>query len=128
MRAHLTRRYRFSASHRLHSGQMSDEENRRVYGKCNNPYGHGHNYALEVTVAGPVDPRTKLRVGDLELDPAEQRPLPANEAVATRRRFLKIAAEQIARTIADRPVAARIRTRLRDLKLELESVHHSKSA
>lgn len=39
----LTRRYRFSASHRLHSEQLSVEENRAVYGKCNNPYGHGHD-------------------------------------------------------------------------------------
>jgi hypothetical protein len=75
-----------------------------------------------------VEPGAIEQLYDLQLDPAEQRPLPANEAVATRRRFLKIAAEQIARAIADRPVAARIRTRLRDLKLELESVHHSKSA
>jgi 6-pyruvoyltetrahydropterin/6-carboxytetrahydropterin synthase len=55
MKAHLSRRYRFSASHRLHSEQMSDEENRATYGKCNNPYGHGHNYILEVTVSGQVD-------------------------------------------------------------------------
>ena len=44
MKAHLTRRYMFSASHRLHSDEMSEEENRAIYGKCNNPYGHGHNY------------------------------------------------------------------------------------
>ncbi len=54
-KAHLSRRYRFSASHRLHSDQMSDEENRATYGKCNNPHGHGHNYVLEVTVSGQVD-------------------------------------------------------------------------
>ena len=51
----LTRRYRFAASHRLHSPEVSEEENRRLYGKCNNPYGHGHDYVLEVTVEGPVD-------------------------------------------------------------------------
>ena len=55
MKAHLSRRYRFSASHRLHSEQMSHEENRAAYGKCNNPHGHGHNYVLEVTVSGPVN-------------------------------------------------------------------------
>jgi len=55
MKAHLSRRYRFSASHRLHSQQLSDAENRAIYGKCNNPYGHGHNYVLEVTVSGQVD-------------------------------------------------------------------------
>jgi len=55
MKAYLTRRYWFSASHRLHSDEMSDAENRTTYGKCNNPYGHGHNYAIEVTVSGQVD-------------------------------------------------------------------------
>ena len=55
MKAHLHRRYRFSASHRLHSDQMSDAENRATYGKCNNPHGHGHNYVLEVTVSGQVN-------------------------------------------------------------------------
>ena len=54
-KAHLHRRYRFSASHRLHSEQMSDAENQSTYGKCNNPHGHGHNYVLEVTVSGQVD-------------------------------------------------------------------------
>jgi 6-pyruvoyltetrahydropterin/6-carboxytetrahydropterin synthase len=55
MKAYLNRRYRFSASHRLHSLQLSDAENRATYGKCNNPHGHGHNYILEVTVSGRVD-------------------------------------------------------------------------
>jgi len=54
----LTRRYRFSASHRLHSPRLSDEENRAIYGKCNNQHGHGHNYVLEVSVRGPVEPET----------------------------------------------------------------------
>lgn len=52
----ITRRYRFAASHRLHSLAFSDEENRELYGKCSNPYGHGHDYVLDVTAAGPVDP------------------------------------------------------------------------
>jgi len=51
----LTRRYAFAASHRLHAPSLSDEDNRRLYGKCNNPYGHGHNYVLEVSVRGPLD-------------------------------------------------------------------------
>ena len=55
MKAYLNRRYRFSASHRLHSEAMSDEENVATYGKCNNPFGHGHNYVLEVTVSGQLD-------------------------------------------------------------------------
>ena len=54
-KAYLSRRYRFSASHRLHSDQMSEAENRATYGKCNNPHGHGHNYVLQVTVSGRVD-------------------------------------------------------------------------
>jgi 6-pyruvoyltetrahydropterin/6-carboxytetrahydropterin synthase len=68
MKAHLTRRYRFSASHRLHSDAMSAEENRRTYGKCNNPHGHGHNYALEVTVSGPVDAATGMVCNLVDLD------------------------------------------------------------
>lgn len=68
MKAHLTRRYLFSASHRLHSDAMSDEQNQETYGKCNNPYGHGHNYALEVTVSGPVDPRTGMVCNLADLD------------------------------------------------------------
>lgn len=68
MKAYLTRRYWFSASHRLHSASMSAEENRRTYGKCNNPHGHGHNYALEVTVAGPVDAETGMICNLADLD------------------------------------------------------------
>jgi len=68
MKAHLTRRYWFSASHRLHSDQMSPEENRATYGKCNNPYGHGHNYALEVTVSGAVDASTGMVCNLVDLD------------------------------------------------------------
>jgi len=56
----LTCRYRFAASHRLDSPALSAEENRRLYGKCNNPYGHGHSYALDVTVEGPVDPNGQV--------------------------------------------------------------------
>ena len=68
MIAHLTRRYRFSAGHRLHSPEMSDAENMATYGKCNNPYGHGHNYALEVTVSGRVDPATGMVCNLVDLD------------------------------------------------------------
>jgi 6-pyruvoyltetrahydropterin/6-carboxytetrahydropterin synthase len=68
MKAYLTRRYLFSASHRLHSDEMSEAENAATYGKCNNPYGHGHNYTLEVTVSGPVDASTGMvcNLGDLD--------------------------------------------------------------
>jgi 6-pyruvoyltetrahydropterin/6-carboxytetrahydropterin synthase len=54
----LTRVYRFAASHRLHSAALSDRENEVLYGKCNHPYGHGHDYVLHVTVAGEPDPTT----------------------------------------------------------------------
>jgi 6-pyruvoyltetrahydropterin/6-carboxytetrahydropterin synthase len=60
----VTRRYRFSSSHRLHSRAFSDAENRALYGKCNNPYGHGHDYVLEVSLRGRVDPESG-RVADL---------------------------------------------------------------
>lgn len=55
---HVTRRLHFCAGHRLHNPRLSDEENRETYGLCNNPSGHGHNYGLEVTLKGEVDPKT----------------------------------------------------------------------
>ncbi len=73
MKVQLTRRYRFSASHRLHSADLSAEENRRIYGKCNNPYGHGHNYALEVTVGGAVNSSTGMIANLVDLDEFVQR-------------------------------------------------------
>lgn len=60
MMVHLTRRYRISAAHRLYNPALTDEENARLYGKCSNPRGHGHDYALEVTVCGRVDPLTGM--------------------------------------------------------------------
>jgi 6-pyruvoyltetrahydropterin/6-carboxytetrahydropterin synthase len=69
----LTRRYDFAASHRLHAPKLSAVENQRIYGKCNNPYGHGHNYALEVTVTGPVDPATGMIANLGDLDPFVER-------------------------------------------------------
>ena len=69
MKLSLTRRYGFAASHRLHAPNLSAEENKRIYGKCNNPYGHGHNYALEVTVTGPLDPATGMIANLGDLDP-----------------------------------------------------------
>jgi 6-pyruvoyltetrahydropterin/6-carboxytetrahydropterin synthase len=71
--AHLTRRYRFSASHRLHCGDMTDEQNRSVFGKCNNPHGHGHNYIVDVTVAGPVDAATGMVCNLVDLDALAER-------------------------------------------------------
>jgi 6-pyruvoyltetrahydropterin/6-carboxytetrahydropterin synthase len=68
MKAHLTRRYMFSASHRLHTDAMSAAENASIYGKCNNPYGHGHNYTVEVTVSGQVDQQTGMICNLVDLD------------------------------------------------------------
>ena len=65
---HLTRRYWFSASHRLHNPALGESDNRALYGKCNNPGGHGHNYHLELTVAGEIDLRTGMVVDLGELD------------------------------------------------------------
>lgn len=69
----LSRRYGFSAAHRLHSAHFSEAENRRLYGKCANRHGHGHNYVLEVTVAGPVDAATGMVANLSELDAFVQR-------------------------------------------------------
>ena len=70
MKAYLTRRYMISASHRLQTDALSVEQNRATYGKCNNPYGHGHNYALEVTVSGQVSPDTGMVCDLADLDGA----------------------------------------------------------
>jgi len=64
----LTRRYRLSAAHRLHQETLSAAENARLYGKCNNPRGHGHDYVVEVTVEGNVDPRTGRVIDPVALD------------------------------------------------------------
>ena len=68
MTVHLSRKYGFFAAHRLHAPGLSDEANRALYGKCNNPNGHGHNYEVEVTVAGKVDPVTGRSIDLNRLD------------------------------------------------------------
>lgn len=68
MKAHLSRRYHFSASHRLNTEAYDVERNRAVFGKCNNPHGHGHNYTVQVTVSGQVDPATGMVCNLAELD------------------------------------------------------------
>jgi 6-pyruvoyltetrahydropterin/6-carboxytetrahydropterin synthase len=70
MKAYFGRRYSISASHRLHADALSAEANRVTYGKCNNPHGHGHNYVVEVVVAGAVDPETGMIVNMAVLDEA----------------------------------------------------------
>jgi 6-pyruvoyltetrahydropterin/6-carboxytetrahydropterin synthase len=61
-----------AASHRLHAPVLSNEQNQAVYGKCNNPHGHGHNYAVEVTVSGPVSSETGMVCNLVDLDEAVQ--------------------------------------------------------
>ncbi len=63
----------FFASHRLHTDALTEEQNCSVYGKCNNPHGHGHNYALEVTVSGQVNAATGMVCNLVELDDAVRR-------------------------------------------------------
>ncbi|MDR3723761.1 MAG: 6-carboxytetrahydropterin synthase [Terracidiphilus sp.] len=72
MKAYFGRRYMLSASHRLHSDALSAAENQAAYGKCNNPHGHGHNYIVEVMVAGPVDAATGMVMNMVNLDRAVQ--------------------------------------------------------
>ena len=64
---YLTRKAEFAASHYYHNPELSQDENRRIFGKCNNPNGHGHNYVLEVTVKGEIDPRSGFVVDLKEL-------------------------------------------------------------
>lgn len=68
MIAHLHRRYHFSASHRLHADSLTPTQNAATFGKCNNPHGHGHNYAVTVTVCGPVSPLTGMVANLADLD------------------------------------------------------------
>jgi 6-pyruvoyltetrahydropterin/6-carboxytetrahydropterin synthase len=68
MKAHLSRRYHFSASHRLHTEAYDSAQNLATFGKCNNPHGHGHNYTVQVTLSGQVDPATGMVCNLAELD------------------------------------------------------------
>jgi 6-pyruvoyltetrahydropterin/6-carboxytetrahydropterin synthase len=68
LKVELGRRYRFSASHRLHTPKLSDQENRRVFGKCDNPFGHGHNYLLEIRLSGDIDDSTGMIANLADLD------------------------------------------------------------
>lgn len=66
--ASLTRRIRFAAAHRYHRPEWSVEKNRQVFGACNNAFGHGHNYRLDVTVRAAIDPLTGFSVDLAQLD------------------------------------------------------------
>jgi len=120
----LTRRYRFAASHRMYSPAFSEQENRNIYGKCSNPYGHGHNYVLEVTIGGSLDPATGMiaNLGDLDpfvqkqvLDAFEYRNL--NEEVPEFKTLVPTT-ENITRVIFERlrafPVARLMRVRIEE--------------
>ena len=73
MKAYLSRRYHFSASHRLHTDAFDAAKNRETFGKCNNPYGHGHNYVVEINVSGAVNPSTGMIANLADLDGFVQR-------------------------------------------------------
>jgi 6-pyruvoyltetrahydropterin/6-carboxytetrahydropterin synthase len=95
LKIELGRQYRFAASHRLHTDAFSEEENARVFGKCANPFGHGHNYLLEISVSGDVDPATGMIANLAELDRFVEREvlepfdhLSLNEDVAAFRRVV----------------------------------------
>jgi 6-pyruvoyltetrahydropterin/6-carboxytetrahydropterin synthase len=71
----FARAYTFASAHRLHAPGLSDEENRQIYGKCNNPNGHGHNYTLEVSVAGPINAATGMVIDLVQMDATVRRVL-----------------------------------------------------
>jgi 6-pyruvoyltetrahydropterin/6-carboxytetrahydropterin synthase len=75
VKAYFSRRYKISASHRLHTDALSVEENRATFGKCNNPHGHGHNYVIEATIGGEVDPATGMVINMSTLDAVVQEQL-----------------------------------------------------
>jgi 6-pyruvoyltetrahydropterin/6-carboxytetrahydropterin synthase len=126
----LTRRYRFPAAHVLRSAELSDADNERVYGKCANPAGHGHDYGLEITVAGDVDPATgqvfardrlDALVGERVLarfghtllndDPVFDARVPTAENIA-----LAIESELAPAIAAERPGANLLRVRLEETR------------
>lgn len=123
----LTRCYRFPAAHVLAIPTESDAENERIYGKCANPAGHGHDYGVEVTVAGPLDPRTGRLIDPSRLDAIfEQRVARRlahrmlNELPLFRERDLVPTAENIARVVFEQleaPVAAAGAARLRRVRV-----------
>jgi 6-pyruvoyltetrahydropterin/6-carboxytetrahydropterin synthase len=118
------RRYRFAASHRLHTEELSEQENSRVFGKCNNPYGHGHNYVVEIQVSGPVDPVTGMIVNLTNLDrfvereviePFDHKSLNEDvEAFRTRVPTTENLCKEIYRRLKDFPLAKLERVRIEE--------------
>lgn len=115
----LTRKAEFSASHYYHNPDFTQEENERIFGKCNNPHGHGHNYTLEVTVKGQVDPRSGFVVDLKELKEIMNR-----EVIdALDHRFLNKEVPQFAKAIpTTENLAISIWERLKP-KLKLAELH-----
>ena len=107
----LGRRYRFAASHRLYSPRLSEEENRRIYGKCANPAGHGHDYGLEITVTGEIDPSSGQIVARDRLDALVAERVPTAENIA-----LAIERELAAAIAAERPGTHLLRVRLEETR------------
>jgi 6-pyruvoyltetrahydropterin/6-carboxytetrahydropterin synthase len=123
----LTRCYRFPAAHVLAIPTESDAENERIYGKCANPAGHGHDYGVEVTVAGPLDPQSGRLIDPALLDAIFAQRVAQrlahrmlNELPLFRERDLVPTAENIARVVfeeLDAPVAAAGAARLRRVRV-----------
>jgi 6-pyruvoyltetrahydropterin/6-carboxytetrahydropterin synthase len=125
----LTRRYEFPAAHILCHPAFSDAENRRIYGKCANPNGHGHDYGVEVTVSGPIDAKSGRIIEPAVLDAifAERihsrfahRTLNEDEAfrerVPTAENIARLVHEELAPAIADRSTAHLVRVRVRETR------------
>jgi len=116
---YLSRKCEFSASHYYHNDQLTPEENRRIFGKCNNPNGHGHNYTLEVTVKGEVDPRSGFVVDLKDLKVVLHREV----LDAMDHRFLNKEVPEFARAIpTTENIAVAIWKRLQT-KLQVASLH-----
>jgi 6-pyruvoyltetrahydropterin/6-carboxytetrahydropterin synthase len=125
----LTRRYEFPAAHLLAHPSFSDEENRRIYGKCANPNGHGHDYGVEVTVSGPVDAASGRIIEPALLDAIfderihsrfAHRNLNADaafrERVPTAENIARVIHDELAPAIAARSTAQLVRVRIRETR------------
>lgn len=125
----LTRRYEFPAAHLLRRPEWSDAENLRVFGKCANPNGHGHDYGVDVTVTGPVDPQTGRIVPPALLDAIFAERVAARfahrtlnddaafrELVPTAENIARVIHDELAATIAARSGARLVRVDVRETR------------
>jgi 6-pyruvoyltetrahydropterin/6-carboxytetrahydropterin synthase len=118
MNIHLTKRYSFPASHRLNTTLLSDEKNKSVFGKCNHPHGHGHNYYVEVTVSGSLDPITGMVINLSELDPAVQQAILERYDHANLNSLPEFASKVPTTENLCKEIYQRISTALKNVKLE----------